>query len=166
MYKEGYDLHDELLHETLRPIDDPAFADNVVGIPRDSQGQHLAIMRQIPQSSLIVRRRNGRGTWARDLEIICLPHLFYHWRQDHRVAAILQCWLRMPSVSRGYHRAHRPRAFPAAAPAWEPDQAQGSSSSAPKAIAQPMALQAKLSLWRVREELSLWRVRETLSWGV
>ena len=51
---------------------------------------HLAIMGQIPPSSLIAWHSNGRGTWVRDLEIIALPHLFCHWRHDHTVAAILQ----------------------------------------------------------------------------
>ena len=88
MYKEGFDLHDELFHVTLRPIDDPTIADNFVGIPRDSQGQPLAIMDDFPPSSLIMWHRNGRGTWVRDLEIISLPQMFYHWRHDHTAAAI------------------------------------------------------------------------------
>ena len=48
MYKEGFDLHDELFHETLRPIDDPTFEHNCVGIPRESQGQPLSFFGQMP----------------------------------------------------------------------------------------------------------------------
>ena len=37
MYKEGFNLHDELFHDTLRPIDDPTFAYNFVGSQRLSR---------------------------------------------------------------------------------------------------------------------------------
>ena len=153
-------MHDELFHETLRPIEGPTFAYNFVGICRDSQGQPLAILGQVPPSSLIAWHSNGRGTWARDLEIISLPHLFCHWRHDHTVAAILQRRLRMHIVSRREHprrtgQGHVQRQLQV----WEPGQAQASSSSAPKGIAQPMASQGKAQPMASQGKLILWRVR-------
>ena len=93
--------------------------------------------RQTRPLSLIVWHSNGRGAWVRDLEIISLPGMLYHFRHEHTAAALHQQWLRMPIVSRRSHpnRASQGRAHQA----WEPHQAQGSSSSAPKAIVQPMA---------------------------
>ena len=127
---------DELFHETLQPINDSSFPRNFISIPRNSDGQPLA-MNQTPPSSLIVWHSNGRGAWVRDLEIISLPDMLYHFRHERTAAALHQQWLRMPIVSRRSHpnRASQGRAHQA----WEPHQAQGSSSSAPKAIVQPMA---------------------------
>ena len=63
--------------------------------------------------------------------------MLYHFRHEHTVAALHQQWLRMPIVSR---RSHRNRSSQGCAhQAWEPHEAQGLSSSAPKAIVQPMA---------------------------
>ena len=63
---------------------------------------------------------------------------FIIFDNERTVAALHQQWLRMPIVSRRSHpnRASQGRR---AHEAWQPHQAQGSSSSAPKAIVQPMA---------------------------
>jgi hypothetical protein len=78
MYIETDHVHDELLHETLRPMDDSTFAHNFVGIPQGSDSQLLAITGQLSLSSLIAWHSNGRGAWVRDLETVSWPHLLYH----------------------------------------------------------------------------------------
>ena len=63
MYEEVFDLHDELVHETLRPIDDSTLAGNLVGIPRDSQGQPLAFGDHGPDPSFVADRVAQPWTW-------------------------------------------------------------------------------------------------------
>ena len=79
MYNEIDHLHDELFHETLRPMDDSTFAYNLVRIPRGFDGQPLAILGQAPPWSLVRWHSNVRGAWARDHDIIPLPQLLYHF---------------------------------------------------------------------------------------
>ena len=62
---------------------------------------------------------------------------FFHFLHECTAAALHQQWIRVPIVS---HRFHRNRSSKGCAhQAWTPHQAQGSSSSAPKAIFQPLA---------------------------
>ena len=130
MYIETDHLHDELFHETLRPIDHATFAYNFVGIPQGSDGQPLAITGQLP-FSLIAWNSNGRGAWVRDIEFMSLPQLLYYFDMSTQL----------------------------------PGQAQGSSASDPKAIAQPMASQGNSQFMASQGNIGLWRVRGKLSWA-
>ena len=106
----------------------------------------MALLGQVPPSSLVVGHSNGRGVWARDLEIISLPHLLHHFdmvtQMQHFCSVGCGCPLSRISHPHRTGRGHAQRQMQAWQ-AWEPGQAQGSSSSDPKAIAQPMASQGE-----------------------
>ena len=122
-------------------------------ITNNFDGQPLA-MNQTPPSSLIMWHSNGRGAWARDLEIISLPDMFYHFRHERTVAALHQQWLRMPIVSRRSHpnRASQGRAIRLGSHI----RLRGPHPQLPCSL---------LSLLRV-ETISLWRSgRQLTRWG-
>ena len=126
---------------------------------QDSDGQILGLFGQMHPSSRVAWHSNGRGAWVRDLEIISLPQLLHHSRHAHTAAALLQRWLRMPIVSRRSHpkrtgQGHAQRQTQA----WERGQAQGSSSSDPKAIVHPMASHGKFQFLPSQGNIILWRV--------
>ena len=54
--------HDELFHETLRPMDDSTFATNLVGIPQGSDGQPFGDIG--PVASIVADRVAQQWPWS------------------------------------------------------------------------------------------------------
>ena len=142
-YKHGFNLHEELFHESLCPVDDPNYLFNFLNVPRDSTGQPLATTDSTPPSSLIMWHASGSGTWVRDLEVISLPHLIVYERENHTAASIMQHWLRMPLVSRRQHPGRAGQGstqrWAERQDAWQPGQASSSTASAIGESPQPLA---------------------------
>ena len=103
-YKEGFDVNEDFYHVSLRPQDDPSFPRNFLNVPCGDDNQPLAMMHDVPPSSLHIWHENGRGTWVRDVDIISLPDLFVQERDRHTAASLVARWTRMPIVSRREHQ--------------------------------------------------------------
>ena len=91
-YKEGFDVNEDFYHVSLRPQDDPSFPRNFLNVPCGDDNQPLAMMHDVPPSSLHIWHENGRGTWVRDVDIISLPDLFVQERDRHTAASQQHKW--------------------------------------------------------------------------